>query len=453
MAGYLKLMFVDLAGGIGFIAAVAAYAAGIVLLMNARPRGSKEALARLAEGFLLMGIDLAAEGMWYGLTGSIFSKTGWIVSIAVYACFFSRYRYETRIAMSVTYFSVSYLTAAFGGYAAEFLRYYGFRIAGSRYSIDFTCIAVVLILTVLVVYMKKYTIENLRFIPISGLVMCVCSSIISVVTQPAYRILYPGFEDISGHYNALVALILIFSDLLIYRMFYSMANEYTEKLTLAVAAQKATCDNSILDITEKNLRDMGALRHELKNQMAYAGGLLEQGDLDRLKAFFAEMNLGFSTAIPSPSCGNPVLDNILACENHRITSAGGRLDAQILVPGTLPVPDGELCSLFMNLLDNAAEGASASGKEKPVIELKVYTQGSYLFITVTNPVKEVENPQNYLKLHTTKKEKLHHGYGTVLIRDIIEKHLGSVRFEIRDGMFIVNAMIFMEGSDAENSNM
>ena len=99
----------------------------------------------------------------------------------------------------------------------------------------------------------------------------------------------------------------------------------------------------------------------------------------------------------------------------------------------------------MNLLDNASEGACASGREKPVIELKVYTKGDYLFITVTNPVKEVENPQNYLKLHTTKKEKLHHGYGTVLIRGIVEKYSGSVRFEIRDGRFIVNAMMLMEG--------
>lgn len=445
MAEYLKLMFIDLRGGVGFIVTVAAYAAGIVLLMDFRPRGLRKIPVCLAEMFLLIGIDLMAEGIWHGLTGSIFSKTGWVASIAVYACFFCRYRYETKIAMSVTYFSVFYLTTAFGGYAAEFLRYYGFWIAGSRYSIDFTCIAVVLIFAVLVVYLKKYSTENLRFIPISGLVMCVCSSMISVVTQPVYQTLYTGFEDISGHYNALVSLILIFSDLLAYRMFYSMANEYTEKLALAVTAQKATSDKSILDITEKNLRDMRALRHELKNQMAYAGGLLEQGDYDRLKVFFEETTLGFSSVIPSAFCGNPVLDNILAYEDHRIKSAGGALNAQLLVPPALPVPDGELCSLFMNLLDNASEGACASGREKPVIELKVYTKGDYLFITVTNPVKEVENPQNYLKLHTTKKEKLHHGYGTVLIRGIVEKYSGSVRFEIRDGRFIVNAMMLMEG--------
>lgn len=447
MITYLRLMLVDLAHGYGYIFTTFSYFAGIVFLLNTRSRKIRDLLLQILESILLFCANLLLEGIIYLFTGTIGSHFGWIILLLIHAILFCKYRLAVKITMSFTYFSTVYLASSFAGFAAEFLRYYGLRAAGSRYAIDFTCIASVLITILVVLFLKKYSTEAFRFIPASAMNMCISMSVISASTQPAYHLIYPGFFDISGHYNALVTAILIFSNLLFYAMFYFAAKEYNENLAMAAIVQKAENDISILALNEKNLKEMHILRHELKNQFTYANSLLKQGEYEKLAAFFEQFQQNLPPAMHFAGCGNAAMDNILIYETSKARDAGCRLTFNIQIPGKLPIPDVDLCSLFMNLFDNCIEASRNSDAENAEIKADIYIQRNYLIIHITNPVKISETPQEYLKLHTTKKDKRNHGYGTILIRNIVEKYSGSINFDIQNGQFITQAMLLLKQSE------
>lgn len=447
MITYLRLMLVELAHGYGYIFTTFSYFAGIVFLLNMHSRKIGDLLLQILESILLFCANLLLEGIIYLFTGTTGSHCGWIILLLMYAILFCKYRRAVKITMSVTYFSTVYLASSFAGFAAEFMRYYGLRAAGSRYAIDFTCFASVFITILVVLFLKKYSTEAFRFIPSSAMIMCISMSVIAASTQPVYHFIYPGFFDISGHYNALVSAILIFSNLLFYAMFYFAAKEYNENLTMAAIVQKAENDASILALNEKNLKEMHILRHELKNQFTYANSLLKQGEYEKLATFFEQFQQHLPPALHFSGCGNAAMDNILIYENSKAQDAGCRLTLNVRIPGKLPIPDVDLCSLFMNLFDNCIEASRNSDVESAEIKADIYMRRNYLIIHIANPVKIAGTPQEYLKLHTTKKDKQNHGYGTILIRNIVEKYAGSINFDIQNGQFITQAMLLLRQSE------
>ncbi|MCD7760704.1 MAG: ATP-binding protein, partial [Clostridiales bacterium] len=97
-----------------------------------------------------------------------------------------------------------------------------------------------------------------------------------------------------------------------------------------------------------------------------------------------------------------------------------------------------------NLLDNAIEAAAQSGTESPTVRVLIRPQQDYLFLRVTNPVRTDLPPRRVLSLHTTKGDQKLHGYGTKIIRNVAERYQGSVKFDLRDGIFLADVMLYLE---------
>ena len=167
--------------------------------------------------------------------------------------------------------------------------------------------------------------------------------------------------------------------------------------------------------------------------------LLEQKDYARAEEFFGEMSLRANPTFSMVASGNDLVDDIVNIEVAKARAAGVEISARIAVPPELPYEEIDLCSLLMNLLDNAIE-ACAEGDEKNVRLGIVVDQGA-LAVTVVNPSPHEPRRSEAGTLVTTKKDPEGHGYGTSIVRAVAEKYDGAADFTYYDGEFVARVML------------
>ena len=98
--------------------------------------------------------------------------------------------------------------------------------------------------------------------------------------------------------------------------------------------------------------------------------LLEQKDYDRLADQLRDLSDSLTTTETVHFCANPVVNAVLAnkaalCRRENIT-----LEASLDVPEATGLSDGELCSVFANLLDNAIKSRPAPCAAADCITIK-----------------------------------------------------------------------------------
>ncbi|MBQ8813911.1 MAG: GHKL domain-containing protein [Lachnospiraceae bacterium] len=150
------------------------------------------------------------------------------------------------------------------------------------------------------------------------------------------------------------------------------------------------------------LRDMSADEKTVK----YLDGLIGQNENIR----------------PVVQSGNEMLDIIL---NSKLAlAADSGIGVEIIksdAPETLPLPDAELCSLVMNIMDNALKAAGTDGIASPYIRLDIHVKNDFfVFCCENSAIISPAAPE-------TKKETVPmHGLGLKIIRQIAERHDGVV---------------------------
>lgn len=95
------------------------------------------------------------------------------------------------------------------------------------------------------------------------------------------------------------------------------------------------------------------------------------------------------------------------------------------------VKKSDIAVLFGNILDNAIEAAENSNEK--ILILNIQMQREYVSIYIENSFNaEFSN----VDLKTTKKSQAKHGFGTKIIRNIVEENNGMIQYFVNDvGMF------------------
>ena len=118
---------------------------------------------------------------------------------------------------------------------------------------------------------------------------------------------------------------------------------------------------------------------------------------------------------PVISCKNQTLNILLNGKLNAAKAKGIQIELDRCdAPEKLPLSDPELCSLILNILDNAINAASVSCK--PFIKLDFHCKGQHFVFSCENSMpKQIEQK---------KAPTPEHGYGLKIIRQIM-KHFGD----------------------------
>ncbi len=128
---------------------------------------------------------------------------------------------------------------------------------------------------------------------------------------------------------------------------------------------------------------------------------------------------------PVVQSGNSMLDILL---NGKLSLAADRgIQVEVVraeAPEKLPLSDKVLCSLVLNILDNAIAAAAVSEARPPFIRLDVHMRGNFLVMICENSA--IPQPENAQKKDETVPK---HGLGLKIIASVVEQYNGVMDAE------------------------
>lgn len=162
----------------------------------------------------------------------------------------------------------------------------------------------------------------------------------------------------------------------------AIRREITSRTEARLLAQRFELAQSSYEALRRQHEQVMMLRHDMVKHFR----VLRQTVTDEKAAAYLDGLIGENEKIrPVVQSGNEMLDVILNGKLSAAADAGIAVElARTQAPDKLPLTDAELCSLIMNLLDNAVEAASAPGVKRRYINLDMHVQNNYFVFTCEN---------------------------------------------------------------------
>lgn len=177
------------------------------------------------------------------------------------------------------------------------------------------------------------------------------------------------------------------------------------------------------------------LRHDM---LRHFRTLHDMGGDERRTEYLSELIGQNQNIRPVVESGNEMLDIILNSKLSAAVDAGIQVEVpRSAAPAQLRLSDPDLCTLVMNIVDNAISAASKA--EMPFMKLNIYEKAGYLVLLCENSF-DPQAAETEVKKETVPK----HGLGLKIIRNIVDKYEGVIREEAADGLLNIEIVIHMD---------
>lgn len=201
-----------------------------------------------------------------------------------------------------------------------------------------------------------YTINSI--LPVNPAAATIISYGLLAVCGSAYYFMYVFFEHVQKQ---------------------AQANSQRDMLRLQVSALESRMD--AVRTTENTLRTE---RHDLRHRLQTAAQLVAQGDRETALDFLNSAQKRLDHHREIHWCRPPVLDAVLSSYFEQAQQLGIPVEANLSLPDTLPVDEGELAIVFANALENAIHANQKLPPEKRKLCCKAMAFPA-LMLEVSNP--------------------------------------------------------------------
>lgn len=193
---------------------------------------------------------------------------------------------------------------------------------------------------------------------------------------------------------------------------------------------------------EHRMKEEAGLRHEYNHNLMALNTLYQKGDMKGLKSLLEQLTQQNDALTQTHFTKNFTVNAIMQDAAMRASKQKTRLLAQIDISEKINMAEQDLCSLLMNILDNALESCQkVEPAEKRQIHLRMITWQGVLVIQCENPY----NGERIIKKNggfaSTKQDNTAHGNGTQIMHAIVKKYNGQLDMFAQDGNFIVQTAL------------
>ena len=295
----------------------------------------------------------------------------------------------------------------------------------------------------------RFNIARFVHLPLIHVIMILSLSVLLVVSAIWQNGISIESNDISLRFLLIfISFVELAISVGLYYSIYALI-EYRHKVTeLAVQSSVLAVEKESLMIDEKNREELIKIRHDLQNQLSYTQVLLNEGKYREASDYIQSLINQKEEYIYSFSCSNLVISGIVNLELTKAKIDNKKIKFKVVVPPKLPFEDSDLLSLITNIVDNSLENFVPQS-DNDMINVSIVTQQDYLRITAFNSVDE-KTIRDKPSLRTTKRGKAH-GYGTKIIKNIVNKYEGHVSFTFEDNKFVCDCMINMNRIGVKNA--
>ena len=218
-----------------------------------------------------------------------------------------------------------------------------------------------------------------------------------------------------------------------------MNREYENTINSKLLEQQNETLKQSIIYKDAFVKEMKAVRHNIKNQLLTIRQYADDGRNDDIKDYIDVLtNNHLPNILNYINTNNAAFDAVI---NSKIAVCNQKnifMEVNIKQDTYISIPSVEIAVLFGNLLDNAIEAAKDTNEKR--ITLDIQKNASYLIILVSNSIKSsvLEDNKN---LETSKPDKKLHGIGIKSIKNIVEKHNGMIQFYEEENEFCCHIMI------------
>lgn len=251
-------------------------------------------------------------------------------------------------------------------------------------------------------------------------------------------------------------------------------------------AMSAKLNEAYYESMEQQHFELRRLRHDMANHLQALSALpSEEKD-----TYIRELLDSGALAKTLNYCGDPTLNAVLSVKENLLRQQNISLELKLDIPEELPFEKADLCAIYANALDNAAEACASLPEEKPettkaepranntknrTIILESRARKGMLVFQITNPVPEnvlgqragisvqsetfsalsagkMKSGQAETLPPTTKKDRTRHGYGLRSIRTSVEKYGGHMEIRQEEGQFTLFGYLPMHSATPQQKN-
>lgn len=436
------------------------FAVSTVIMLGSFERRARTVAMRLADVVMLLAFEAAILFAQYAATGSTASIYALLAVVVLYAALQRGLRNSDRLVRTLTLYSCFVLTTGITGIMSPALgNFRGISFGGWIPNVTSAAMMVGVAL-----FVRRFSVSRFRYIPSRFAYLAGLVDVVAAVTGLLFmnfmrdyqvatrdvatnRLVGMMAHDISA-VNLVVDGALLVLMLMSYAMFYLLSREHESRTELLVRRRAESDNAEMIGVTKSVYESMREMRHEMRNTQAYMGALIDSGNYDELRRYFATYRSESAALLRYVQTGNGAIDAVVNAKIALARSEGIELKTMLAVPERLPFADDELYTVIANLLDNAIEGTVASGSQERVIEFVVRPEAGYYILSTKNPCASLRRREgSFEALRTTKSDKEVHGYVTRVVAKIARRYNGSTRFSVHDGVFEATVMLAREGRD------
>lgn len=181
------------------------------------------------------------------------------------------------------------------------------------------------------------------------------------------------------------------------------------------------------------ISDASARSHEINHQLTALDCLYQRGDYEQLGTVLSKLQAEQKSRSIVTFTRNRTVNTILQNAAAQAKRQQIRFHVQASLPEDLNIPETDLCSLLMNMLDNALEAAAkVASPEERSVSLRIKVSAPYLAIRCENSYNGEVKKDKKGRLLTTKENPAVHGYGCRQMEKMAKKYQSVLLFHTED---------------------
>ena len=233
-------------------------------------------------------------------------------------------------------------------------------------------------------------------------------------------------------------ILLIISGVVTFLLTIKKTADTQSELSIMSVKNELMSEN-IQDI-QKSSMEIAKLRHDMLRHLHTMQDLCLEDNSERLKDYLQELTKETEMILPVKVCDHPVINALITRALNKAEKNNIQMNLHVEVPIHISIADYDLCTLLMNMLDNAIEAVST--QEKRQIELTIHIRGHYLFIETINPYEGLLEIDKETGLCISHKGN-GHGYGMKAMSDIAKKYNSILHIKQKENQVIIRTALLM----------
>ncbi|ACV63157.1 signal transduction histidine kinase regulating citrate/malate metabolism [Desulfofarcimen acetoxidans DSM 771] len=193
--------------------------------------------------------------------------------------------------------------------------------------------------------------------------------------------------------------------------------------------------------TEKYIEETKRIWHDIDRHFSVISNLAGNGVYEELKLYLKQVGYDFKKIKETYLCENKLINAILTEKISEAEDSGIEVRFTGNLPDKLKIQGNDLCSLLVNMLDNAIEACIKIPEgHKKKIDISIRMKNGFIYFGVlnTSPVAPVMAGEDFI---TSKADKTKHGYGISIIQRITRKYNGAFDIILSNNSFLVKAAL------------